>query len=101
MNQQNPLLIESNIKHTLSYTLNQCHNFKMQHYNFLFNIGCAMCLFILLAFVLLVKYRGKPTETEKREKEYKKKEYILSRIQNFQEAKQKLSQTLLTGLPTW
>jgi hypothetical protein len=96
-----PMLIEANIKHTLANTLHHCHMFKLQHYNFLFNIGILILFFIILSLILLVKYRGKPTEKERLEKEYRKKEYILSRIQNFQESRNKLSQTLITGLPSW
>ena len=96
-----PSLTEYNIKYTLSSALKECHHFKMQHYNFLFNLGIVCTLGVLIALTLLVKYRGKPTEEEKSEKEHKKKEYILSRIQNFQDARNKLSQRLITGLPSF
>jgi|LauGreDrversion2_2_1035103.scaffolds.fasta_scaffold107562_2 hypothetical protein len=96
-----PSLTEFNIKYTLTNALSECHHFKMQHYNFLFNLALLAGLIITIIIVLLVKYKEKPTEEEKASKEYKKKEYILSRIQHFQEAQTKLSQGLLTGLPTW
>jgi hypothetical protein len=96
-----PSLTEFNTKYSLATALVECHRFKMQHYNFLFNLGIVVVLLFALLFVLLVKYRGKPTEEEKIEREHKKKEYILSRIQHFQDARTKMSQGLITGLPSF
>ena len=41
------------------------------------------------------------TREEIREKEEEKKRYILSKIRNFQDAKLKAQQELITGLPHW
>lgn len=96
-----PSLTDFKTKYSLATALTECHRFKMQHYNFLFNLAIVVVLVLSLCFILLVKYRGKPTEDEKAEKEYKKKEYILSRIQHFQDARTKMSQGLITGLPSF
>ena len=55
----------------------------------------------ILGLILFFKYKGKltPIEIEKKNKE--KQQYILSKIQNFQEAKKKAHQELITGLPHW
>jgi uncharacterized membrane protein len=96
-----PSLVESSIRHTLARTLQECHRFKLNHYNVLFNVSLFVVFCILLSLLLVVKYRGKLTENEKQEKENLKKEYILSRIQNFQDANKQISQSLISGLPSW
>lgn len=100
-NSLKPTLVEGSIKYTLVTALAECHRYKLQHYNFLFNLAIVCFLVFIIALVLLIKYRGKPSKEEIAAKEYKKKEYILSRIQNFQDAAVKKSQGLLTGLPNW
>ena len=50
---------------------------------------------------MLYKYKGKLTPQEIEEKELEKKRYILSKIRNFQDAKIRSQQELITGLPHW
>jgi hypothetical protein len=50
---------------------------------------------------LIYKYKGKLTPSEKEMKNRQKQEYILTKIKNFQDAKQKSQQELITGLPHW
>jgi len=56
---------------------------------------------LLFGTILIVKYRGKPTEQEKNEKNNKQKEYILSKIKIMQDIKRQKSQDLITNLPKW
>jgi hypothetical protein len=67
----------------------------------LFNILLCIGFFILLGMILLIKYKGKPTQEEKEQKETEKKQYILSKIRNYQDAKIRSQQELITGLPHW
>jgi hypothetical protein len=67
----------------------------------LFNVFVFSVFLLIFVTILVIKYKGKLTEEEKAAKEYKKKEYILSRIQNFQETNNRISQRLITGLPAW
>lgn len=96
-----PLLTEPGVKYFLSNTLKQCHEFKDKYYNLLLNIGIFIGFLFILGSLLLYKYKGKLTEEEKIEKDNIKKQYILSKIRNFQMAKQKANQELITGLPHW
>jgi hypothetical protein len=96
-----PLLTEPGVKYFLSNTLKQCHEFKDKYYNLLLNIGIFIGFLFVLGSLLLYKYKGKLTEEEKIEKDNIKKQYILSKIRNFQMAKQKANQELITGLPHW
>lgn len=101
MEHEAPTLIEPGIKNFAVKTLKQCHEIKLQYYNTVFNISIACVFLFVVALVLVFKYRGKMSPEEKKKNEQKKKEYILSRIQNFQESKEKMHQTLITGLPGW
>jgi hypothetical protein len=55
----------------------------------------------LLGTILLYKYKGKLTPIEKDINDRNKKQYILSKIKNFQDAKRLAHQELITGLPGW
>ena len=94
-----PILIEPGVKYFSNETLKQCHKIKDQYHNMLFNIGMLVIFFMVLAIILIYKYKGKLTPEEIEEKENIKKQYILSKIKNYQDAKIKSQQELITGLP--
>lgn len=96
-----PMLTEPGVKYFLNETLKQCHVFKEKHQNMMFNIVLFISFFILLGILLLYKYKGKLTPEEIEQKEVDKKRYILSKIRNYQDAKIKAQQELITGLPHW
>jgi len=96
-----PILTEPGVKYFLSETLKQCRIFKNSYNNLLLNIGLAVSFLFILAIILFFKYRGKMTPTEKIQNDNKKRQYILSKIQNFQESKKRAQQELITGLPHW
>jgi hypothetical protein len=96
-----PVLIEPGVKYFLGQTLKQCKEFKNKHNNLLFNIFLFLLFCLILASILLYKYKGKVSPAEKEVQDREKKQYILTRIKNFQDAKRLASQELITGLPTW
>ena len=96
-----PMLTEPGVKYFLNETLKQCHTFKEKHNNTLFNIGLLIGFFVILGVLLLYKYKGKLTREELRENEESKKRYIMSKIRNYQQAKLRSQQELITGLPHW
>ena len=96
-----PSLIEPGMKYITSETLKQCHKIR-EKYNYVFyNIGFLIIFFILLAAILLYKYKGKLTPYEKNMKKRKEYQYILSQIKNIKVAKQRTDDGLLTQLPLW
>lgn len=101
MDNSKPTLTEPGVKYFLGETLKQCHQFKEQYYNVLINIGLFFLFLLILGAILLYKYKGKLTPEQMREKELEKQRYILSRIKNFQDAKIREQQQLITGLPHW
>jgi len=96
-----PMLTEPGVKYFINETLKQCHQFKEKYHNINFNIGLLVVFFIILGILLLYKYKGKITPEEIEQKELQKKQYILSKIRNYQDAKTKAQQKLITGLPQW
>ena len=96
-----PTLIEPGVKYFLNETLKQCHIFKNKHNNHIMNIVLLSGFFLLLGLILLYKYKGKLTPAEKINKNNEKKQYILSKIKNYQDAKLRAQQDLITGLPHW
>ena len=98
-NYAKPILTEPGVKYFLNESLKQCHIFKEKYNNTLFNIGLTILFFIILGVLLLYKYKGKLTPEEMEEKENEKKQYILSKIKNYQESKLRAQQELITGLP--
>lgn len=96
-----PMLTEPGVKYFLNETLKQCHAFREKYNNMMFNIGLFIGFFIILGILLVYKYKGKLTEQEIKENELQKKKYILSKIKNYQDAKLRAQQELITGLPHW
>ena len=96
-----PRLVENGVKYFLNETLKQCHKFKENLRNWMFNIGLFVFFSLILVIVLTYKYKGKLSPIQKQKKDREKQQYILSKIQNFQLAKKKAHQELITGLPNW
>jgi hypothetical protein len=96
-----PLLVEPGVKYFLHETLKQCHITKDKFHNFIFNIGLLIFFILILGVILYWKYKGKLTPVEIEKKNAEKQQYILSKIQKFQDTKRKVHQELITGLPAW
>ena len=96
-----PLLVEPGIKYFLHETLKKCKEYKEQYNNYLYNVGLFIFFMLILGAILLYKYRGKLSNEEMQQKDREKKQYILSKIKNFQDAKRIAHQELITSLPNW
>ncbi len=96
-----PSLVEPGAKYFLRETLKQCKEYKNKYNNFLYNIGLFIFFVLVLGGILIYKYKGKLTHAEKEQNESNKRQYILSKIKNFQDAKRIAHQELITSLPSW
>ena len=96
-----PLLVEPGIKYFLHETLKKCKEYKEQYNNYLYNAGLFIFFMLILGAILLYKYRGKLSTEEMQQRDREKKQYILSKIKNFQDAKRIAHQELITSLPNW
>ena len=96
-----PTLVEPGVKSFLNQTLKQCRHFKNNFNNILFNI-LLVCVFLtILGSLLIYKYKGKLNPKQKEQKNREKQQYILTKIKNYQNAKRREQQELITGLPNW
>jgi hypothetical protein len=96
-----PILTEPGVKYFLNQTLKQCHIVRDNFHNMVFNIGLFIGFLIILGLILLYKYKGRLSSVEIEKKNKEKQQYILSKIQTFEQCKRKASQELITGLPNW
>jgi len=96
-----PLLVEPGIKYFLHETLKKCKDYKEQYNNYLYNAGLFIFFMLILGAILLYKYRGKLSTEDMQQKDREKRQYILSKIKNFQDAKRIAHQELITSLPNW
>lgn len=96
-----PILTEPGVKYFLNHALKQAHIIRENFHNFVFNIGMLIFFILVLGFILVYKYKGKLSPVEIAQKNKEKQQYILERIKNFQIAKQRAHQELITGLPHW
>lgn len=96
-----PVLTEPGVKYFLHQSLKQCHIARESFHNFVFNIGLLIGFLLILLLILVYKYKGRLNPVEQARKDREKQQYILSKIQNFQQAKREAHQELITGLPAW
>ena len=96
-----PTLIEPGVKYFLNHALKQSHIIRENFHNIVFNIGMLIFFLLILGAILVYKYKGRLSPVEIAKKNKEKQQYILERIKNYQIAKQKAHQELITGLPHW
>lgn len=96
-----PKLTEPGVRYFLNNALKQSHIIREEFHNMIFNIGMFLFFVFILGGILIYKYKGKLTHVEILKKNKEKQQYILEKIKNFQIAKQRAQQELITGLPHW
>ena len=79
-----PKLIEPNIKYFTKATLKQCKLIKYKYFNIIFNVGCLVLLVVIGGGLLVYKYKGKLSPLEKEAKALQQKNYIFSKIKQYQ-----------------
>jgi len=96
-----PRLIEPGMKYFINASLEQCHQFKSKHYNFIYNLGLFVAFIIILAIVLYYKYKVKNNKKLQEEKKRQQKEYVLNKLRFMQEYRNNQDSNMMTDLPTW
>jgi len=94
-----PSLTEPGMKYFINETLKQCHLFKQEYNNKIMNLTLGIGLILFIIIILVIKYKKKLTPKQKKAKDIEKQNYILSKIKNYQNAKLKMSESLISGLP--
>jgi hypothetical protein len=84
-----PHLVEKNIMFVMKDQLAECNKKKFYKNSITFNIILFILLFSVISIILYIKYNGKQNKKKMLEKENKKKNYILSKLQFYQKMKTK------------
>ena len=79
-----PKLVENKIKTIVNTNLRYCHSVKVKYYSFIYNICCFLFISSLIFVILYLKYKNKQDVESEREKENKKRDYILYNLRKFQ-----------------
>ena len=74
---------------------------KNKYYNIVFNVSVFTALVCIIGMVLYFKYRGRLSKHEMEVKENQKREYVMSKIKNYQDTRRKEQQQIITNLPKW
>ena len=84
-----PSLVEPTIKVIMKQQLDVCNKDKFQKNSIVLNLVIGGVIIFIISVILYVKYKGKQDIKTTKEKEKKKREYILSKINNYQKMKNK------------
>ena len=84
-----PSLVEPTIKVIMKQQLNVCNKDKFQKNSLILNLVIGFIIMFVITVILYIKYKGKQDIKTIKERERKKKEYILSKINNYQKMKNK------------
>jgi hypothetical protein len=84
-----PTLVEPSIKHVIMSELKASRGNKVQRNTLLLNGLGFLFLGSTIAFILWLQYKGKQDVRAQVEREQKKREYILSKLQMYQRMKAK------------
>jgi hypothetical protein len=97
----NPTLIEPGVKYYLSKQFDTYKLFKEKHTSIIVNLSLLLFLFVIIFGFIYISYKGKPNKKELDLKNEKKKQYILSKINNFQKIKNQFNYNTntITNLP--
>ncbi len=82
-----PTLVEPTIKYILQSELKTSREIKFDRNSFFFNTICCIIIISIIAFILWLQYNGKKDIVKVIERENKKRDYILSKIQMYQKIK--------------
>ena len=89
-----PSLVEPTIKVIMKQQLDICNHDKYNRNSTLLNIASGAILISIIAIILYINYKGKQDTQSMKDKEKKKKEYILSKISYYQKMKSKYNERI-------
>jgi hypothetical protein len=94
-----PYLIEPGTKYFLSATLKKSNIKRGKLKTFYFNIFLLLIFSIVIVSFLTYKFKTKATREEIEEKKRQKEIYILSKVRNVIERKEREQKNIITNLP--
>lgn len=94
-----PSLIEPGVRYFLGGTLKECRKYKNKYITLFFNLGMILVFIVIFGSILAYRYKGNITPAEIQLKNRKKKEYIISKLQQLSAIKQQ--KNMITDIPMW
>ena len=91
----NPTLVEPSIKYILNSELKSSRYNKFIENSFMFNLILFVLFIVFFLFLGWLLYKGKQDPKIIKERERKKKEYIMSKLHTYQ----KMKQEVYTNIP--
>ena len=95
-----PSLIDEGVKTYLGNKLMGCHEYKMTIYSYFMNAIYLISMILIFLVILYFSRNPKLSPYEKAVKLQKEQEYIVSKIRDYRDEKQKYS-SLITDLPVF
>jgi hypothetical protein len=92
-----PILVESTIKSIMNSQLNDCKKDKFSKNSMILNISLFFMFCIVVSFILFIQYKGKQNIEERINKDNKKRNFILSKLQVLQ----KMKESQFTNIPIY
>jgi hypothetical protein len=92
-----PILVESTIKSIMNSQLNDCKKDKFSKNSMILNISLFFMFCTILSFILFIQYKGKQNIEERINKDNKKRNFILSKLQVLQ----KMKESQFTNIPIY
>jgi hypothetical protein len=93
----NPLLVESTIKSIMNSQLNDCKKDKFLRNSMFLNIFLFIFFLVIVSVILFIQYKGKQNIEDQINKDNKKRNYILSKLQVLQ----KMKESQITNIPIY
>mgnify|MGYP001418133014 CR=1 FL=1 len=94
-----PYLIEPGTKYFLSATLKNSNIKRIKQNKFYFNVSLFVLFSIIIAVFLMYKFKNKASKEEIQARKRQKEIYILSKVRNVIEHKEKQHTNIITNLP--
>ncbi len=92
-----PILVETTIKSIMNSQLNNCKQDKFLKNSNIMNISLFFVFCGILSFILFIQYKGKQNIEERINKDNKKRNFILSKLQVLQ----KMKESQFTNIPIY
>lgn len=96
---EKPSLIESGVKYFHYNMLKKCNEKRTEIQNIILNVSLTLILVGFIYGVYVYKKNTRPTELEKRIREYEDAEYILSKVKEIQMSNRHDMGHMITNLP--
>jgi hypothetical protein len=94
---QNPILVEQTIKSIMNSQLNDCKKDKFSRNSMILNVFLFISFTVVLSVILFIQYKGKQNIEDRINKDNKKRNYILSKLQVLQ----KMKESQYTNIPIY